>query len=51
MKCFNCQNRCKYLTSKNENWPCLEKITVEHAWKVIEKMIDDINPKKAKGEK
>lgn len=41
MDCFDCYNRCKYLKGNDINWPCLEKISVEYAWKKIEKMIDD----------
>lgn len=40
MKCFNCENRCPYLKNRDTNWPCLEKITVDDAWKKIEKLID-----------
>lgn len=41
MNCFDCENRCKYLTSKNTNWPCLEKVTLNYAWKKIEQLITD----------
>jgi len=41
MECFDCGNRCKYLKKNDTNWPCLEKITVDYAWKKIEKLIDD----------
>lgn len=42
LKCFNCDNKCKYLKSTDKIWPCLEKITVQDAWKIIDKMIDNI---------
>ena len=41
MDCFDCNNRCKYLKNDDTNWPCLEKITVEYAWKKIEKLIEE----------
>ncbi|MCI8362393.1 MAG: glycosyltransferase family 9 protein [Clostridia bacterium] len=40
-QCFNCENRCKYTKEMNAIWPCLDKITVDQAWKVIENMIDN----------
>lgn len=40
MKCFNCDNNCPYLKN-NRIWPCLERITIEDAWKVIKKMIEE----------
>lgn len=40
-ECFNCENRCKYTKEMNAIWPCLDKITVDQAWKVIENMIDN----------
>lgn len=40
-ECFNCENRCKYSKEMSTIWPCLDKITVEQAWKVIENMIDN----------
>lgn len=40
-KCFNCDNVCKYLKSRDKVWPCLDKVTVDMAWNVIEKMIDE----------
>ncbi|MBE6161610.1 MAG: glycosyltransferase family 9 protein [Firmicutes bacterium] len=39
-KCMDCYNRCPYLKKDNENWPCLESITVDYAWKEIEKLIN-----------
>lgn len=41
MDCFDCGNRCKYLKSNDEKWPCLDKITVDYAWQKIEKLIND----------
>lgn len=40
-KCDNidCYNRCPYLKKHNKNWPCLESITVEDAWKKIKTML------------
>ena len=38
--CFNCDNRCNNLKNGNGLWPCLNDITVDYAWKIIEKMID-----------
>ena len=43
MDCFNCDNCCNKLKKDSKLWPCLEKISVEDAWTVIEKMIDDNN--------
>ncbi len=40
MDCFNCNNNCNKLKNDDKLWPCLEKITVDDAWKVIDKMID-----------
>ena len=40
MPCFNCDNRCDKLKDGNGLWPCLDKITVDYAWKIISKMID-----------
>ena len=41
MKCFNCDNKCKKLNGNDTTWPCLNAITTEDAWKVINKMIED----------
>ena len=41
MKCFNCNNNCDKINNEDKVWPCLESITVEYAWKIIEKMIDN----------
>ncbi|MBQ8891795.1 MAG: glycosyltransferase family 9 protein [Bacilli bacterium] len=40
MPCFNCDNRCVKLSTGNGLWPCLNDITVDYAWSIIEKMID-----------
>lgn len=40
MKCFNCDNRCNDLKKGDGLWPCLNDITVNYAWKIIEEMID-----------
>ena len=40
MKCFNCDNRCPTLNEGNGLWPCLNDITVDYAWKIIEEMIN-----------
>lgn len=40
MDCFNCENRCKYRNELKETWPCLEKITIENAWKITEEMLN-----------
>lgn len=40
-KCKNCNNRCKYLKKIDKIWPCLEEITVDYAWKIVEKLIND----------
>lgn len=38
--CFNCLSNCPYI--KNEKiWPCLNAITVDYAWNIIEKMIQE----------
>lgn len=41
MDCFDCENRCRYANEVKNTWPCLDKITVEDAWKVVEKMINE----------
>ena len=40
-KCKNCNNRCPYLKSGDNTWPCLDEITVDYAWEKIEKLIND----------
>lgn len=40
MDCFNCENRCTRYKEMEDIWPCLDNISVENAWKVIEEMID-----------
>ncbi len=39
MDCFNCFNRCPYLKQGDKNWPCLEKVSVDYAYKKIEDYI------------
>lgn len=39
--CFNCNNKCDKLKKEDKIWPCLNEISIEDAWKVIDKMIDD----------
>lgn len=41
MDCFNCENRCKYSKNIAKTWPCLDRVTVEKAWSIIEKMIEE----------
>lgn len=41
MDCFNCENRCIYCNEIDKTWPCLEKISVSEAWKIINKMIEE----------
>lgn len=41
MDCFNCDNKCKKLKSKDATWPCLNAVTTEYAWKIIDKMIEE----------
>lgn len=38
--CFNCDNKCNKLKTGKGIWPCLNAITEEYAWKIIEEMID-----------
>ena len=38
-KCFNCNYNCKRLKQGQNIWPCLEEISVDDAWKVIQKML------------
>lgn len=40
-KCKNCNNRCPYLNKNDTTWPCLNEITVNYAFKMIEKLIDE----------
>ena len=40
MKCFNCYNECSTVNEGHGVWPCLYKISVDYAWKIIEKMIE-----------
>lgn len=41
-ECFNCDNKCSKINHDDKIWPCLEKISVDYAWKIIEKMIDEL---------
>ena len=40
-KCKNCNNRCPYLSKNDTTWPCLNEITVNYAYKMIEELIDE----------
>lgn len=40
-KCKNCNNRCPYLSKDDKTWPCLNEVTVNYAFKMIEKLIDE----------
>ena len=42
MQCFNCDNKCPKLKSNDKIWPCLDAITVDDTWKVVEKMINEL---------
>ena len=42
IKCMNCYNRCPKIKTGDKIWPCLNDISVNDAWKVIEKMIDEV---------
>lgn len=48
-KCFNCHLNCIY--SDDKKFPCLSSITVNNAWKIIEKMIDNDYLKNERGDK
>lgn len=37
--CFNCNNHCIY--TNNEIFPCIDDITVEHAWNKIKQLISE----------
>lgn len=41
--CKNCNNRCPYLNKDDKTWPCLNEITVNYAFKKIEKLLDENN--------
>lgn len=41
MECFNCENRCIYRDKIDKTWPCLNNITLEKAWTVVEDMIEN----------
>ena len=38
MDCYDCNNYCKY--NNREIFPCIDNITKEMAWSIVEKMID-----------
>lgn len=40
MPCFNCINNCNKINKNDSVWPCLNNVTVDYAWKIIEKMIE-----------
>lgn len=40
MNCFNCGNNCSRIKKGDKLWPCLNNITVDYAWKIIDEMID-----------
>ena len=40
MTCFNCNNNCKKIKTNDKTWPCLNSITIDYAWNIIEKMIE-----------
>lgn len=42
MECANCDNRCVKSNELSKTWPCLDDVTIEDAWKQIEKMLDDL---------
>lgn len=44
-ECFNCNGNCKYLKEGQEKWPCLQSVTVDYAWNIVQKMIEDIDKK------
>lgn len=44
-ECFNCNSNCKYLKEGQEKWPCLQSVTVDYAWNIVQKMIEDIDKK------
>ena len=40
MECFNCYNNCHKLVNNKKVWPCLDNVTVDYAWNIIEDMIN-----------
>lgn len=44
-ECFNCNSNCKYLKEGQEKWPCLQSVTIDYAWDIVQKMIEDIEKK------
>lgn len=45
IECANCDNRCIKANELNKTWPCLQNITVDYAWEIVHKMINDIDKK------
>lgn len=43
--CKNCFYQCPYIQKGSKVWPCLDEITVDKVWKVVEKMIDETGDK------
>lgn len=42
-ECFNCNSNCKFLNADQEKWPCLQSVTIDYAWDIVQRMIEDIN--------
>ena len=42
MECANCDNRCIKSNELEKTWPCLDKVTIEMAWKKVEEMINKL---------
>lgn len=40
--CFNCFSNCPYLKRGAKKYPCLNSISIEYAWNIIKKMINDL---------
>lgn len=49
-KCFNCDNKCKYLKKSDKIWPCLKEIDYNYAKEIVNKMIDENYNKDGKNE-
>lgn len=41
MPCFNCNNKCDIITKDDKIWPCLDRIDILYAWKLIEQLIEN----------
>ena len=39
--CMNCYNRCLNIKKNDKIWPCLDEISVDDAWTIVEKMINE----------